>query len=201
MLGEPTRSRVAERRSSTIAEIVDAAWEVARTHGIGGLTLRDVARKVGMRPPSLYSYFDSKDALYDAMFAQGCREFLEAHASVRLTGETVADLKTVMRFFVGFCTENTVRYQLLFQRVVPGFEPSKESFALSEEGLRKVVTLLQSSGVTDARALDLLTAIGTGLADQQISNDPGGSRWIGLTDDAIEMFYAYVQQHMKGEPE
>jgi len=30
-----------------------------------------------MAAPSLYSYFGSKEAIYDAMFAQGYREFLE----------------------------------------------------------------------------------------------------------------------------
>jgi AcrR family transcriptional regulator len=42
-----------------------------RAEGLAALTLRDVAAKVGMRPPSLYSYFPSKNAIYDAMFLQG----------------------------------------------------------------------------------------------------------------------------------
>lgn len=186
------RNRVLERRSDTIAEILDAAWGVARAKGIGALTLRSVASRVGMRPPSLYSYFDSKDALYDAMFAQGCRQLLHARGAVRLSGDTVADLKTALRFFVEFCTEDTVRYQLLFQRVIPGFEPSAETFALAQEGLQELVQLLQTSGDVGGRDVDLLTAIGTGLADQQISNDPGGDRWLRLVDEAVDMFYAHI---------
>ncbi|MDQ3659652.1 MAG: hypothetical protein M3454_01050, partial [Actinomycetota bacterium] len=45
--------------------------------------------------------------------------------------EPLHDLKATGHFFVEFCTEDPVRYQLLFQRTIPGFEPSAESFALS----------------------------------------------------------------------
>jgi AcrR family transcriptional regulator len=69
--GEPNRDRRAERQEATRREILDAAWRVARTNGLAGLTLRDVAAAVGLRPPSLYSYFPSKDAIYDGMFADG----------------------------------------------------------------------------------------------------------------------------------
>ncbi|GAA3443424.1 TetR/AcrR family transcriptional regulator [Planomonospora venezuelensis] len=191
------RDRKSERHARTRAEILDAAWETARAEGLAGLTLRDVARRVGMQPPSLYSYFASKDAVYDAMFAQGCREFLEGQARTALTGDALADLKAVARYFIGFCTENPTRYQLLFQRTVPGFEPSAESFAVSEEGLKALRGMLAGIGVTDPEALDLLTALGTGLADQQISNDPGGDRWIRLIDEAMEMYFAHISKRMK----
>ena len=77
MFESPTRNRRAERHEATKAEILEAAWELARTEGLAGLSLRDVARRVGMQAPSLYSYFDSKHAIYDAMFAQGAQEFLD----------------------------------------------------------------------------------------------------------------------------
>jgi AcrR family transcriptional regulator len=192
MLDLPIRDRRAERREATLAEILDAAWELVREEGLGGLVMRDLARLVGMQAPSLYSYFDSKHAIYDAMFAQGARAYLEDEARIVSTGDPLADLRAGMRFFVGFCTSNPVRYQLMFQRTIPGFEPSPEAFAASIEGLERLKIRLAAIGLTDQRSLDLLTAIGTGITDQQISNDPGGDRWIRLIDEAIEMFFNYV---------
>ena len=186
------RDRRAERRQATTLEIVEAAWKLARAEGLAGLSLRELAREVGMQAQSLYSYFDSKHAIYDAMYAQGCREFVEREAGLQLTGQPLPDLKTVMRFFVEFCTEDSVRYQLLFQRTIPGFEPSTESFAISVEGLEALRRHLTDLGITDPAHVDLLTAIGTGLTDQQISNDPGGNRWARLVDDAMEMFFHHV---------
>ena len=40
-----------------------------------------------MQAPSLYSYFESKRAIYDAMFAQGARAYLEQEALVASTGD------------------------------------------------------------------------------------------------------------------
>lgn len=192
MLDHPTRDRRAERREATIAEILDAAWELVREEGLAGLNMRDLASRVGMQAPSLYSYFDSKHAIYDAMFAQGARAYLDEEAKVAWTGDELADLQAGVRFFVGFCTKDPVRYQLMFQRTIPGFEPSPETFALSIEGLARMTTRLAAMGITDQRSLDLLTAIGTGITDQQISNDPGGNRWTRLVDEAMEMFYEHA---------
>ncbi|MFF4778919.1 TetR/AcrR family transcriptional regulator [Microtetraspora fusca] len=192
MLGEPTRDRRAERHERTKAEILDAAWDVARADGLAGLTLRDVARKVGMRPPSVYSYFASKHAIYDAMYAQGCREFLGRVSRLDLTGDALTDLRAGARMFLDFCVEDPARYQLMFQRTIPGFEPSTESYALAVEGLESLRAELVKIGITAPNALDMLTALTTGLADQQISNDPGGDRWLKLLDEAMEMFLAHM---------
>ncbi|MBX7265495.1 TetR/AcrR family transcriptional regulator [Micromonospora sp. Llam7] len=182
-----------------ITEIIEAAWQVASAEGLSNITLRDVAWTVGMQAPSLYSYFDSKHAIYDAMFAQGCREYLARAEKLELTGEPVPDLKIGMRFFMRFCTENPARYELLFQRTIPGFEPTPESYALAVQILAELRDRLHRIGVTDPADLDLLTAISTGLTDQQISNDPGGDRWARLTDQAAEMYYAHVTRRTEGK--
>jgi AcrR family transcriptional regulator len=200
MLEEAIRDRRAERHSQTRAEIVEAAWEIARTNGLAGFTLRDVARRVGMRAPSLYSYFDSKHAIYDAMFAQGNREFLEGQAQVVFTGDPLTDLKIGVRFFVEFCVTDPVRYQLLYQRTIPGFEPSAESYALAVEGLEALRSTLAALGITDPEAVDLFTAIGAGLASQQVSNEPGGDRWVRLADEAVEMYFHHVSRRTKEGP-
>lgn len=193
MLGQPVRDRRAERHAATREEILEVAWEQVRTDGLAALTLRDLARSVGMQPPSLYSYFDSKNAIYDAMYAQGAQQFVdEQKASMPTPDDPLEALKAVVHFFVEFCASDLARYQLLFQRTIPGFEPSPESFKISQDNLAELGDVLARCGVSDPAALDLFTALGTGLADQQLSNDPGGDRWIRLIDDAVEMFYGHI---------
>lgn len=192
MSGKANIDRRSARRQATIDEILGAAWRLSRQEGLAGLSLRALADEVGMRPQSLYSYFDSKHAIYDAMYAQGCRQFTAGHREHRLVGDARADLLEIATYFVGFCTEDPVRYQLMFQRTIPGFEPTPESFALSVESLTEIVDHLASLGIDDPRDIDLFTAIGTGLTDQQISNDPGGDRWTRLVEDAVDMFLGHV---------
>ncbi|MEY2398542.1 MAG: hypothetical protein QOJ00_1716 [Actinomycetota bacterium] len=194
MLDIPKRDRRSERREATRAEIVEAAWELCRADGLAALSLRDVARRVGMQAPSLYSYFASKNDIYDAMFAQGVQEFVAAEPDVSATRCLREALRLLAHYFVTFCTEDPARYQLLFQRTIPGFEPSPESFATSVDSLQRFAAFFEAHGLRRAGALDMYTALTTGLVDQQISNDPGGDRWLRLLDDAVDMFLAYATQ-------
>src|SRR5262245_44494915 len=63
--------RRARRRQDTINEIIDIAIEVMSEQGVNGLSVAEVARRLGVQPPSLYKYFPSLIALYDALFRRG----------------------------------------------------------------------------------------------------------------------------------
>ena len=190
-LGEPSAGRRAKRHAATRREIVDAAWDLVRAEGLAGLSLRDLSGRVGMRPPSLYSYFGSKAEIYDAMFAEGYQQYLTAFEAVVQPKATRARFRVNLRFFVEFATADPARYQLLFQRTIPGFEPSPASLALAQRAYEHtVIQPLSEIGITDSRLVDLTTAVGTGLSDQQISNDPGGDRWLKLVDQAADLLLA-----------
>jgi len=192
MTVEQTRDRRAERRESTRTEILDAARELARTQGLAGLSLRDVARKIGMRPPSLYWYFDSKHAIYDAMFAEGNRQLLARLAEQDWPADPRALLRLTARVFVEFAAEDVERYQLLFQRTIPDFEPSPCSYALAVEVFEQMRARFAAAGLSDPAQFDLWTALAAGLAAQQTSNDPGGDRWLRLIDEAADMYADHV---------
>jgi AcrR family transcriptional regulator len=188
MIVETTRDRRAERRESTRAEILDAAWELCRAQGVAGLALRDVARKIGMRPPSLYWYFDSKQAIYDAMFAQGNRELLKRLTDQHWPTDPRAILRAAARVFVEFSAEDVERYQLLFQRTVPAFLPSPESYAFAVQVFDQMRARLALAGISDPAHFDMWTALVAGLSAQQTANDPGGDRWLCLVDEAVDMY-------------
>ena len=185
--------KVAVRREAKVASIVDVAWNLAREHGIAGVSLHALARDVGMRQPSLYAYFDSKYALYDAMFADANRQLLERLAARRMPRDPRAALKSYVGTFVAFSLEDPARHELLFQRHIPGFVPSPESYALAEEALDGVVALLHDAGVTRQGDIDCFVAVTAGLVEAQLSNDPFGTRWTRhlnrlvdlLVDDAL----------------
>ncbi len=188
MLEIAKRDRRAERREATVAEILDAAWELARTQGLAGISLRELAQKIGMRPPSLYWYFNSKHAIYDAMFAQGNRQLLARMAELDWPNDARGILRLSARKFVEFSTENGERYQLLFQRTIPGFEPSPEAFALAMQVVNEMRARLAAVGLIDPRAFDVWTALVSGIAGQQIANDPGGDRWVRLIDEIVDAY-------------
>jgi AcrR family transcriptional regulator len=182
--------REARRRSARDA-IVTAAWALVEREGLAALSLRDLAKEAGISTPTVYAYFDSKNAIYDAMFGQAAEQFTAFMAATPDSGDVRADLGAALRGFAEFCTASAPRYQLLFQRTVPGFEPSPESYAHAVAALDIAKKRLGAVGVTDPRHVDLWTAMTVGLVDQQISNDPHGDRWLSLVDDAVEMFLTH----------
>ncbi len=192
MVAAPIRDRRAERREAVTAEILEAAWDVARSEGLAGLSLRDVAQRIGMRPPSLYWYFASKSAIYDAMFAQGNRQLLQRLAAQDWPTDPRAILRQGARAFIEFSMEDVQRYQLLFQRTIPNFEPSAEAFAVAVQALDEMRVRMAKAGVVTQAAFDTWTAIVSGLAAQQIANDPTGDRWLRLIDDVTDMYLEHT---------
>ena len=187
-------SRVAQRRETKITSIVEAAWSLARERGIQLVSLRDLAKEVGMQQPSLYAYFDSKLALYDAMFADGYRQLLDvvrARPSEKQPRPALADFVHLM---VQCATEDIVRFQMLFQRTIPAFEPSPASYALALEFVEIAAGMLTAAGVSRTGNLDMFSALVAGLCDQQVANDPGGDRWVRLSGPAVAMFLADVDR-------
>lgn len=68
----PTRRRTtkAEQRAEKMELILDAAEELFSKHGLYGVTLKDVAKQVGVHHTLMNYYFDDKKALFDAVFAR-----------------------------------------------------------------------------------------------------------------------------------
>jgi AcrR family transcriptional regulator len=174
------------RRSAAGATIVAEAWAAAREHGLAGWSLRDLARRLGMAAPSLYSYFDSKHALYDAMYADGWRSFLALGAP-----EPAEDVRTALlnveRVYLRWAVEDPVRHQLLNQRTIPGFEPSAESYAIAQEAYALSFSGLEALRELTQEDKDLVTAVFSGLLSQHFANDPGGTRWLSLLEDAVDL--------------
>jgi AcrR family transcriptional regulator len=185
--------REARRRSARSA-IVEVAWELVRGEGLAGLSLRELAKRAGITTPTVYAYFPSKNAIYDAMFGQAAAEFADRMSEPYESADPRAILAGGVQRFLHFCASDTARYQLLFQRTIPGFEPSPEAFAPAVRALGLVRERLALNGVSDPRHVDMWTALTTGLVDQQISNNPGGDRWARLIDDFVAMFLAYCRQ-------
>ena len=178
---------------------------MVREHGLAGLSMRDLGERVGMRAQSIYSYFASKHEIYDAMFLEGYQAFAVCMADAvddeRAAHDPIGAARTTARSFVEFCTSDPVRYQLLFQRTIPDFAPSPDSYAVALQVYEEFSERLSAIGVHDQATLDLWTAVLTGITDQQISNDPGGDRWKQLIDRAVDMLLADARTHTNPESE
>jgi AcrR family transcriptional regulator len=64
------RRSKAEQRAESLEQILDAAEYLFSLNGLHGVTLRDVAQRVGVHTTLLHYYFDDKRSLFDAVFAR-----------------------------------------------------------------------------------------------------------------------------------
>jgi AcrR family transcriptional regulator len=198
MIGTPTLDRKARRHLATKAAVVAAAWEIAAVEGVGGITIRDLAERVGLKAPSLYEYFPSKHAVYDAMFADGWRAFRELMASLPRDGDLRTMLSSMAAEEARFWLDQPARFSLLCQRPIPGFEPTPRAYAEAIAVLDDIAAELAVHGVEDPRAIDLFIAVVTGLVSQQIANDPTGDRWLRLVSWAVDIFLTSLTERGTG---
>src|SRR3954463_1433984 len=205
--------RRARRRQETIEEVLDIAVERMTGQGLAGLSSVWAARRMGIRPPSLYVYFPSKEAIYDALFARGAREIgrLTATESEKLLdnakpGQPLAEIMLdAARTFVRWTMEHPAYTQLLYWRPVPGFEPSPEAFAPAVamvEISRHRFTELQRRGFirADASVDDVQrdwVVILTGVVTRQIANAPhekfDEGRFSTALGDLVTMFARHYE--------
>ncbi|WP_369411995.1 TetR/AcrR family transcriptional regulator [Hephaestia mangrovi] len=64
------RSAKAEQRAETMEQILDAAEYLFSKHGLYGVTLKDVAKRVGVHHTLLNYYFKDKENLFNAVFSR-----------------------------------------------------------------------------------------------------------------------------------
>src|SRR4051812_3163054 len=189
MTALPNRDRRAERREATRLEILDAAWATARQDGLAAITLREIGQRVGMQAPSLYSHFDAKNAIYDAMFGQAWTQVLEWFDSRRpMPARPRRSLLWLAAGFFDFAVADPVRYQLMNRATIPGFHPSEAAYAHSLTAYDRMRDVLLGAGVRRPADLDLWTAITGGAVDQQLANDPEGERWRTQLPRIVDMF-------------
>ena len=189
------------RRAQTIDEIVGVAVEVMAQEGVAGLSLSEVARRMGIQPPSLYKYFPSKLALYDALFMRGAQETLTAFRAAAARAEPgwaalTAGTEAIMRLGL----DHQVTAQLLNWRPVPGFTPSAEAFAPSIEFVQEVRRMLQAAAdrgdlhpaAASEEGQALLSVLIAGVMSQQLANQPDASwdqgRFTRLTPRVLNLF-------------
>ena len=173
--------RRARRRQETIAEILGIATEVMAEEGVNGLSLAEIARRLGVQPPSLYKYFPSLMAVYDELFHRGQAEHLAVMRQAMAGAEPgLAALTVGLEASGRWLLANRAIAQLIFWRPVPSFEPSPEAFAPSVE-----MVALQRAALADAvaagqlgldadsdEAVYLVSTLITGVLSQAIANEP-----------------------------
>jgi len=118
-----TPSRRERLRAETVTEIKDAARRLLITGGPTAISLRAIARDVGMTAPALYRYFDSLDALVLAVVTDLFEELRGTVADVaadHAAAEPLTRISHMARGFRRWALTNPAEFALMFGNPVPG---------------------------------------------------------------------------------
>ena len=202
--------RRARRRQETIEEILDIAVAVMTEEGVNGLSLSEVARRLGVQPPSLYKYFPSLNAVYDALFARGQRANLAVMQEAMARALPGLDALTKGLEASGrWSIANRALAQLMFGRPVPSFEPTADSMtpsqAMVELQRRALADAVRAGelgpGADSYDALYLVSTIIAGVLSQAFANEPelpwGEGRFTPQFAKAMELLPALYPPRTK----
>ena len=190
---EPPGTRIATRRARAQREILDAAWAVMAREGVAALSVREVARSVGIRQQSLTYYYPTKQALLDALFADGFADLRQRLDALPASTDPLEGVVDVAIAFVDHCVARPAAYHLMFQGTVPGFEPSEESHAVALTVLDELLERLAAAGVSKPADVALVRCVMSGVAAEQIANDPAGRLFADQTERGIRVVLAEIR--------
>lgn len=194
------------RRQESIEQVLQHAVDVMAEQGVAGLSLSEVARRMGMRTPSLYGYFESKNAVYDAVFARGWTELGEQLDAITVTPEDglEAVLREVGTLHLRWHLEHPVHAQLMSWRPVPGYAPSPAAYAAAVHVLRRGTEVfaeleregLLRKGISADAALRAWMCLLSGVMTQQLANAPDEPFATGCFTSAFpDLLQMYLGHH------
>lgn len=157
-------------RAEMIKEITDVARKHLATEGAAGLSLRAIARELGMVSSAIYRYFAGRDELLTALIIEGYNAIgevvEEADATARqddYAGRWLAVCRAVRQWALA----NPHEYALLYGSPVPGYKAPPDTVT---PALRD--TVVYGRILTDAYENDALTPPDLGLsAPTELSGD------------------------------
>jgi AcrR family transcriptional regulator len=122
--------------------LLAAAGDVLSREGAGALTVRRIAHEAGVSTMNVYSRFGSKDGVVDQLYIEGFDRLRDAMAVPR-TDDPLADLHAAGQAYRRFAFDHPTYYAVMFDRVVPDFEPTPDAQAHAAGTLEMLGDLVQ----------------------------------------------------------
>lgn len=140
------RKRKIVARAESIRE---EAWRQIAEHGPSALSLRAIARALGVTAPAIYNYYHRRDDLVTALIAEGFSAFGESQAAAvegLHPGDHAGALLALGTAYRNWALAYPERFQLIFASPYPGYEiPTEQIGPIAGRTLYPLVQVLESA--------------------------------------------------------
>jgi AcrR family transcriptional regulator len=147
--GSTTRNARERARAELTREIKEEARRQLAAHGAQGLSLRAVARELGMVSSALYRYFPSRDDLLTALIIDAYDALGQA-AEAASTGPPRSDVRGRWRAAChavrSWAVAHPHEYALIYGSPVPGYQAPQDTVAPATRAVRVLGGLLADAG-------------------------------------------------------
>ena len=127
-MASPTNPPVKRPTAKALNErLVGATLQLLRDEIPTDLTVRRIATAAGTTTMALYTGFGSRDGLLDVVYGQGFEQLRERMAPAARVADPAQAILEMLEAYRAFALANPGLYGLLFERVLPGFDPSPEA--------------------------------------------------------------------------
>jgi AcrR family transcriptional regulator len=115
-------NRREKKRTATLEEIRETAWKQIADLGVSSLSLRGIAREMGLTAPALYRYYKDRDALVTALWIDAFTAFtvaLESGRDLYTSRDHAGRFRAMCKSYFEWARQNPQRYALVFGTPIP----------------------------------------------------------------------------------
>jgi AcrR family transcriptional regulator len=123
--------------------ILAAAEALLEAEGPGALSVRRIAERAAVAPMGLYSRFEGKHGVVDALFQEGFAALRATIEATRSQPDALVAFRATGRAYRDLARAHPARYQVMFLRAVPGFEPSDEAIETASGAFQALVAAVR----------------------------------------------------------
>ena len=135
-------------------KILNATTELFLEGGASALSVRAISKRAGLSTIGIYSHFQGKQGILDALYIEGfdlVRQAMDTGSDGRATKQQV--LESCLGYLnVG--EQNEAHYRLIFGESDPGYQPSKDATDARDKAFSKLVKVAGSYLPDNASMID-----------------------------------------------
>jgi AcrR family transcriptional regulator len=183
------------RAGLTGQEVVSAAAALADEIGFAGLTMGLLARRLGVRPPSLYKHVTDLADLQHRVATLAMAELGETIRDAvqgRSTLDALTGLLTATRAYV---TAHPGRYAATIGAAFTG--PDDPLLAASTRVIGSIAAVLRGYGIADAEMDHAIRTLRCTLHGYAVLHASGGFQWSGDPDDTFDWMIAFLDRGLR----
>ena len=123
--------------------LLTSAAEILESEGPDALSVRRIAAAANVAPMGVYNHFDSKNGIIEALFIQGFDRLRDALAGIADIEDPYEALREGGRRYRALALAHPMVYQLMFERTIPGYEPSLHALEVAARAFDALVAAVE----------------------------------------------------------